>query len=134
MRDAVFAGTRSRSLIGSMNEFVAMARLWLEGRRIPAILAFDFDAVTALHHYEVGVRIGELSLGDSFDGVLSWGWIDNRPFLRCLSGYGLCLWRQGRFDEAGAVFERLLWLSPSDNQGIRFLLDPVRRHEAWRPE
>ena len=50
-----------------------------------------------VRHYEAGVRIGELSLGDEFDGVLSWGLIDNRPFLRCLHGYGLCLWRLGRF-------------------------------------
>jgi hypothetical protein len=97
-------------------------------------LVFDFGSESALSHYEVGVRIGELSLGTSFNGVLPWGWIDNRPFLRCLSGYGLCLWRLRRFDEAAAVFARLLWLNPSDNQGVRFLIDPVRRREAWRPE
>src|SRR5262249_37770851 len=73
----------------------------------------------ALSHYEVGVQIGELSLGDGFDGVLGWGLIDNRPFLRCLHGYGLCLWRLERFGEAERVFERMLWLNPTDNQGAR---------------
>jgi hypothetical protein len=29
-----------------------------------------------------------------FDGVLPWGQIDNRPFLRCMHGFGLCLWLQ----------------------------------------
>lgn len=95
---------------------------------------FDDSAELAMRHYEVGVRIGELSLGDRFDGVLSWGLIDNRPFLRCLYGYGLCLWRLERFDEAASVFERILWLNPSDNQGARFVIDLVRARQRWTPE
>ncbi len=72
-----------------------------------------------------------MSLGDDFDGVLPWGHIDNRPFLRCMHGYGLCLWRLGRFDEAERVFDRMLWLNPSDNQGVRFLIEDVRAKRAW---
>jgi tetratricopeptide (TPR) repeat protein len=85
----------------------------------------------ALSHYEVGVRIGELSLGADFVSVLAWGLIDNRPFLRCMQGYGLCLWRLKRWDEAERVFERMLWMNPSDNQGIRGLLPDIRAREAW---
>jgi len=55
-------------------------------------LVFDHRPQHALRHHEVGLRIGELSLGDDFNGVLPWGLIDNRPFLRCKHGYGLCLW------------------------------------------
>ena len=54
-------------------------------------LVFDHRHEDAIKHYEIGMRIGELSLGANFDGVLSWGWIDNRPFLRC---------RQARLDPA----------------------------------
>ena len=93
---------------------------------------FVFDRPrSAIQHYEVGLRIGELSLGDGFTGVLPWGLIDNRPFLRCMHGYGLCLWRLGRFDEAGRIFQRMLWLNPSDNQGVRFLIDDVHAKTAW---
>ncbi len=92
---------------------------------------FDFDPADAIRHYEVGFRIGELSLGDNFAGVLPWGLIDNRPFLRCMHGYGLCLWRLGRFDEAERIFRRLLWLNPSDNQGVRFLLDDLMGRTPW---
>ena len=94
---------------------------------------FDFDhtPMLAIRHYEVGVRIGELSLPPDFDGLLPWGHIDNRPFLRCLHGYGLCLWRLGRFEEAERIFDRMLWLNPSDNQGIRGLIDEVRSKTAW---
>lgn len=97
-------------------------------------LAFETDPAKALRHYEVGVRIGELSLGEAFDGVLEWGRIDNRPFLRCMHGFALCLWRLMRTEEAAAIFERMLWLNPSDNQGIRFMLAPLRAGEPWEEE
>ena len=94
-------------------------------------LVFDHRPQDAIRHYEVGLRIGELSLGDDFNGVLPWGLIDNRPFLRCTHGYGLCLWRLGRFDEAERLFERMLWINPSDNQGVRFLIDEVKAKTGW---
>lgn len=78
--------------------------------------------------------IGELSLGEDFDGVLIWGLIDNRPYLRCLHSYGLCLWRLGESKEAERIFERLLWLSPSDNLGARFLLEDVKAGKSWETE
>jgi hypothetical protein len=94
---------------------------------------FFFDSMpeNAIRHYEVGLRIGELSLGDDFDGVLHWGLIDNRPFLRCIQGYGLCLWRLGHCEAAEAVFDRMLLFNPSDNQGVRFLIDDVKARTAW---
>jgi len=97
-------------------------------------LWFDHTPGWAIRHYEVGVLIGELSLGDGFDGVLSWRLLDNRPFHRCMNGYGLSLWRLGRFDDAATVFERMLRLNPADNQGVRFLLDPIRARKPWREE
>jgi tetratricopeptide (TPR) repeat protein len=94
-------------------------------------LVWDDRPEEAVRHYEVGVRIGEQSLGPAFDGLLPWGHIDNRPFLRCMHGFGLSLWRIGRFEEAERVFERMLWLNPSDNQGAGFLIDEVRAKTAW---
>jgi len=94
-------------------------------------LSFDRRPEDAIRHFEAGLRIGELSLGASFDGLLPWELIDNRPFLRCMHGYGLCAWRLGQFDEAGAIFDRMLWLNSTDNQGARFLVDEVRTRTAW---
>ncbi len=91
--------------------------------------AFDHSPEEAICHYEVGVRIGDLSLGEGFNGVLPWGHIHNRPFLRCMHGYGLCLSRLGRIKEAKEIFTRMLWLNPGDNQGIRSLLGKVREKE-----
>lgn len=93
---------------------------------------FVFDRpAEAIRHYEVGMRIGELSLSQGFEGLLPWGHVDNRPFLRCMHGYGLCCWRLDRFEEAERVFDRMLWLNPSDNQGVRGLIEPVRQRLDW---
>ena len=94
-------------------------------------LVFDDSPADAIRHYEVGLRIGELSLGELSDGLLPWGWLDNRPFLRCMKGFGLCLWRLDRFEEAERVFDRLLWLNPADNQGVRFNIGALRARKSW---
>jgi tetratricopeptide (TPR) repeat protein len=86
----------------------------------------------AIVHYEIGIRIAELSLPAGFDGVLVWGRIYNRPFLRCVHGYGLCLWSLGKLAEAQRVFERLLSLNPNDNQGVRFCWEDVRQGRSWQ--
>lgn len=94
-------------------------------------LEFDRSAARALVYYEIGMRIGDSLLPDGFDGVLPWSALYNRPYLRCLHGYGLCLWRLGRRDEAIAVFERILALNPNDNQGARFCLFDARAGFSW---
>jgi hypothetical protein len=94
-------------------------------------LEFDRNPKQALRHYEMGTTIGSVSLGKDFDGVLAWGLIDNRPFLRCLHGVGLCAWRLGDLRVAKAVFTKMLWLNPSDNQGARFNLAAVEAGKTW---
>jgi hypothetical protein len=93
--------------------------------------AFHGDPDTAIRHYDMGVKIAEFSLGKDFDGLLPWDRVDNRPFLRCLHGYGLCLWRFGRFRDAEKVFTHMLWLGPADNQGARSHLNDVKEGRAW---
>jgi tetratricopeptide (TPR) repeat protein len=94
--------------------------------------AFEYLPQEALRHYEVGLRIGELSLYDGFDGLLPSCFPDNRPFLRCLHGHGLTLWRLGRFDEAERALSRLLWLDPIDDQGVSALLPVLRSKVTWQ--
>jgi hypothetical protein len=94
-------------------------------------LEFDRSPRAALVHYEVGVGIAELSLPPGFDGVLLWGRIYNRPYLRALHGQGLCLWRLGRFEQALEVFDRILAFNPNDNQGVRFIREDVLARRSW---
>jgi len=53
---------------------------------------------------------------------ISWGHIENRPFLRAHHGLGLALLDLGDFQGASDRFRFLLRANPSDNQGCRFLL------------
>ena len=97
-------------------------------------LEFKHRPEMAIRHYDIGVRIGNLSLGPDFAGVLSWSLIDNRPYFRCLHGYSLCLWRLNRFHEAATVFSRMLRMNPADNQGARFNLAAVRDGMEWQED
>lgn len=116
-----------------LRDLAAEEPRFLDAHAHLGIFALEYSPGLALAHYERGVAVGELSLPEGFDGVLPWGWIDNRPFMRCLHGYGLCLWRLGRSEEAVAVFDAMLWLNPGDNQGMRFLIEEVRAGAQWAP-
>ncbi len=94
-------------------------------------MCFDREVERALNHFEAGVRIGELSLDDSFNGLLPWFRLDNRPFLRCLNGYAMCLWCCQRWEEAQRAFEYLLALDPLDTFDIQTSLRMIAAHEQW---
>jgi hypothetical protein len=86
----------------------------------------------ALHHFELGVAIGSLTVSESFDGVLPWGLVDNRPFLRCLHGLSRALLRRDRREDAAAVLRRLLRLDPADHLCARASLAAVEAGKTWR--
>jgi hypothetical protein len=90
------------------------------------------DVELALRHYQVGVGIGNLTLGRHFQGVLPWGLIDNRPYLRALHGMGLCQWYLGWFESAEKIFRQMLWFNPMDHQGVRFLLQELQDGVNWQ--
>ncbi|HBQ20225.1 MAG TPA: cytoplasmic protein, partial [Myxococcales bacterium] len=46
-------------------------------------------------------------------------------------GYGLCLWRLDRRDEAVAIFERMLQLDPTDPRDASVCIDDLRRGLSW---
>ena len=124
----------SSDILSALNKLLIADLRCLDAHAHLGNLKFEHSPDRAIRHYDIGRRIGELSLPHDFQGVLRWGWIDNRPYLRCLHGYGLSLWRLNRFDEAAAVFSHMLWLSPGDNQGARFNLNSVRDKKAWTPD
>jgi hypothetical protein len=88
----------------------------------------------ALIHYGIGAAIGEHALGLSFSGALPWSYLNNRPYLRCLHGQGLALWRLGRLEEAASVLERLLWLNPADDQMAARCWTEVQAGRPWLEE
>ena len=68
-----------------------------------------------------GVEAGRSALtkkikpGDLFE----WGWIENRPYLRCLDGLATRTLQDGDTAQAMSMFEELLSFNPNDNQGVR---------------
>jgi tetratricopeptide (TPR) repeat protein len=86
-----------------------------------------FDRAKA--YYKQGVAIGLKAIGEHIHDVFPWGMIDNRPFLRCLHGFGLCLLEQQKIDDAFAIFKHMLLLNPLDNQGARFMIADIMERE-----
>src|SRR5690606_10953747 len=86
----------------------------------------------ALHHFELGVAIGSLTVADDFDGVLPWGFVENRPLLRCLYGFSQALLRCARGEDAAANLRRLLRLDPTDPLGAGASLAAIEAGKTWR--
>jgi hypothetical protein len=86
----------------------------------------------ALRHFELGVAIGSLTVGEDFDGLLPWGLVDNRPFLRCLHGFSRALLRRDRREDAAAALRRLLHLDPADPLGAGASLAAIEAGKTWR--
>lgn len=91
-------------------------------------LVFDEKPVLALRHYLVGAALGPQNAKR-----VEWGHHENRPWLRCLHGVALCLWRLGDLKAAEGTL-RMLQLNPNDNQGSRFILEEVRSRAPWRAD
>lgn len=88
--------------------------------------------VLALHHFELGVAIGSLTVGEDFDGVLPWEFVANRPFLRCLHGHSRAMLRLDRREAAAAALRRLLRLDPADHFWARSSLAAIEAGKTWR--
>ena len=80
------------------------------------------DLVKAKELWEKAVSMGEKAFPKTFTigrDILIWGFLDNRPFLRCLHGLGLTVFKTGGINRANKIFMEMLKLNPNDNQGIR---------------
>lgn len=86
----------------------------------------------ALHHFELGVAIGSLTVGEDFDGVLPWRLVENRPFLRCVHGLSRALLRLDRREAAAAALRRLLHLDSADGLSARASLAAIEAGKTWQ--
>lgn len=76
----------------------------------------------AREYYGKAYEIGKRAIPKEFDGKMKWGFLENRPFLRTMSGLGRCYSELKRLDDAIELFEAILAYNPNDNQGVRYLL------------
>lgn len=96
------------------------------------LIAFDTRGPgPAAELYRSGIAVAQASLPAGFGGVLPWGMIDNRPFLRCLHGLGLCAWRQRRWDDAEEIFSARVWLDPAGAFSALACLEMVQSRTRW---
>ena len=90
-----------------------------------AIVLSERDLIEQAHNLWVqAVGIGRKAFPREFElggDRLEWGWLENRPFLRCLHGLALAKYDNGEVEEALRLFQELLSLNPNDNQGVRAL-------------
>ena len=120
-------------------EFCEQGNLDEAERAFRAVLAQMPDHLDALHHlalvlskrdladqaldlWEQAIRIGHKAFPQDFEpgkDRLEWGWLENRPFLRCLHGLALAKYHEDKAEEALSLFQELLALNPNDNQGAR---------------
>ena len=70
---------------------------------------------------EYGVE-REMRPGFLREGVLHWGHIENRPYLRAIWHKSLVLQKLGRINEEVEMILKFLHLCPTDNIGVRFRL------------
>lgn len=120
-------------------ELLEAGRLKKAERIFRQTLAQMPDHLDALHHralvldeqgrkavartvWEEAVRIGRAAFPAGFDlgrDRLEWGWLENRPFLRCLQGLALAYREAGDTERTLGLCRDLLALNPGDNQGVR---------------
>ena len=73
----------------------------------------------SLQYINEAIRLGSSRELRANNGILEWGIIENRPYLRAIFGKAIILSKLGRFEEEIQEEQRLLKLCPSDNLGIR---------------
>ena len=121
-----------RDAIRVLDDLLAIDRRCIDAWAHLGLIAFETRGPGPAHElYEVGVAVAEASLHSGFNGVLPRGYIDNRPFLRCLHGLALCAWRQRHWDDAAAMFEARVWLDPSGSLDAIVCLGEVRARQRW---
>ncbi|MCZ8539999.1 SEC-C metal-binding domain-containing protein [Psychrobacillus psychrodurans] len=90
----------------------------LDPQNIDAILLKVDNELERSVFFEEAISIGEKQFDPNFESV--WGYLPNRPYLRALFKYGLWCFEQKMFKEAFNLFNKILQLNPSDNQGVRY--------------
>lgn len=90
----------------------------------------------AIKLYRQAVNVGEKALGPAIFTEHTgrfWGVVETRPYMRALQTLASALWTYGEAVEAIGIYQTMLELNPSDNQGVRYpllnALIMLRRHE-----
>ena len=90
------------------------------------------DIKQSVKCYERALTLAKVEFGGTFPSKLPWT-EQNKPTLRALKGIGLNHFRAGALDEARRSFEELLKFDPADKQGVRFLIEDLKKgKKLWK--
>jgi hypothetical protein len=117
-----------------LHKVLALDLRYLDAHALLGERNLQFWPKAALHHFELGVAIGSLTVGEEFEGSLPWDFVENRPFLRCLHGFSRALSRRERPQDAAAALRRLLRLDPADPLGAGAGLAAIEAGNPWGAE
>ncbi len=71
------------------------------------------------------VLVGKAALGELYIKKNTghfWGILETRPYMRALLGLADCYWEKREFEQAAEIYQEMLKLNTSDNQGVRYAL------------
>ncbi len=83
---------------------------------------------SAIKKYKKSIKLAKEKLGEEFfeeETGYFWGMTETRPFMNAMHGLGGCYSAKHKFNEAIDIYEEMLVLNPSDNQGVRYLLSTL---------
>ncbi|MEA1875072.1 MAG: tetratricopeptide repeat protein [Bacteroidota bacterium] len=92
------------------------------------LASIEKDIEGAMKMFEKAIKAGEKTLGKKFfkeEKGYFWGMIETRPYMRAKAGLADCLYAKKEIDKAIDIYEEMLELNPSDNQGIRYFLSTL---------
>ena len=84
--------------------------------------------------YKSAIEIAERGMPEDIDGIFLWICHENRPYLRALNGLYLTFWKQKEYEKAYEVATKLLRICPTDNLGVRFIIEKIKNREEWEKE
>jgi len=124
------------------DRYDALGRLWEKlPQCIDALVQMgnmSFDSTrafrSAFNCYSGAIYIAEQRLPLDDEAQFLWNSLNNRPYLRALLGLTLWHWKNGDFDKAVVLADKILMLNPGDNQGARFILAALTDKEVYRPD
>lgn len=113
-------------VINELQEIIHESPMYIDAyNQLALILLWDGYREEGQAVLEKGIKnIMSIFPDDFFESnnLLKWGWLENRPFLRCYANLGLFLFENKKYSRAKSIFEKILVMNPNDNQWIR---DPL---------
>ena len=91
----------------------------------------ECNADRASELFKKSVDLGEKLLGKQFfkeNKGHFWAMHETRPYMTAKMGLANCLEAKGKNMEAVKIYQELLELNPSDNQGVRYILSGLLLH------